>query len=395
MLDRSPSWSRVRKRAAGALLFPALLIVEACSSPQAPTPKPGLLPPGGPAPAGQPARGPAGPESAGSDEAEPDVLRCPAQDSDHSRAGERKMASGGRLCCLPRSPAPGFVPFDYNECLRSAAPALAPVLVPDRSLDLEPLLDRVAFDRGSAKLGGPLTGLAQRLTAKPGLQLYLHGTTRCGEARSEAAAARLAADRVAAVRNELTQHGVEDSQLVIQDRADFLRQRDDLRHNEVLTELDTSSVLLYGPRGNIAPRSTPPHSQCIPGAVAKLLLPTAELQGSRLAIEACHAARCAGAELALDTLREGDTVALALKGGLSAGAQLAWNQPDGAVLEVGTAMADKAKLASGDWFSLRVQVDGRVVLHVEEPLKYTQEKNFTASGGPCLRAQVRGDVPFL
>ncbi|MGK3968196.1 hypothetical protein WMF38_29040 [Sorangium sp. So ce118] len=377
------------------MLLPALLAVEACSSPQVSTPKQGLPPPGGPTPAGQLDRGQAGPGPTSSDGAMPELLRCPAQDSDSSRTGEWMMASGGRLCCALRSPAPGWQRSDVQECLRSAAPALAEPAILDRSLDGGPLVQPVRFDRGSAKLAGPLLDTAQLLTRHPDLQLFLHGTTRCGETASGAAAARLAADRVSAVRDDLTQHGVKDSQLVTQDRSEFLRTREDLLHREALALLDAPSVLVYSASHNMPfPPPPPLHHQCVPGAIATLLLPTAELQGSRLTIETCHAARCASAQLSLDTLRWGDSAVLALEGGLSAGARLTWNQPDGAILKVGTAMAE-ARLASGDWFSLRVRVDEGVVAHVEEPLKYTQEKNSTASGSPCLRAQVRGDVPFL
>jgi hypothetical protein len=328
-----------------------------------------------------------------SDGAEPEPLRCPTQDSDSSTTGDWVMASGGRLCCATRSPAPGWQQSDVEECLRSAAPALAKPVLLDRSLDGGPLLQPVRFARGSAKLGGPLLDIAQLLTTHPGIQLFVHGTTRCGETASEAAAARLAADRVSAVRNDLAQHGAKDSQLVTHDQSEFLRTREDLRHREALALLDAPSVLVYSPSSN-EPR--PPqslHHQCVPGAIATLLLPTAELQGSRLTIETCHAARCASASLSLDTLRWGDRLVLTLEGGLSAGALLSWTHPDGAVLRVGTAMG-KARLASGDWFSLRVKVDEGVVAHVEEPLKYIQEKNLTAWRGPCLRAQVGGDVPF-
>ncbi|AUX42657.1 uncharacterized protein SOCE26_040900 [Sorangium cellulosum] len=394
------SWSMRRDLSAGVLAPALLLVAQACGSPrpQASRPEPGPPRSIGASPAAAPERrdpdrpraGAAGSPPAG--EAAGPLLRCPARTSASTELGW-VMDREGRICCAPRVPAPGWKPASLKSCLEALAPGLAAPQYVTRSA--QPLLQEVVrFERGSARITSaePLDSAARILAADPEGRVSVLGTTRCGEAPSDAAAARLAADRVSAVQRELERRGVPASRLLAQDRDVFLRSRKDLDHEQALALIDSSAVILH---------ASPPQrrydmleqDRCLPGAEATLAIPPAELRGDTLFIEACHAARCATARISLESAGRGDRVALALDGPLSAGALLAWETRDRAVLEVRTVVEDGAALADGDRFSLRVWTDGGIVAQLEESLRYVRKPQYVGSREACPQARARGGAP--
>ncbi|WP_437481606.1 hypothetical protein WME75_38420 [Sorangium sp. So ce1014] len=399
---QKPSWNPCRARIAGAFGLAALLAVGACGSPQPSAPKAGL-PPSGAAPRAEASgRGSAGGDRPASpaDEAsaapapagagESGLLHCPTPGGDPAGAGW-VMGDEGRICCASRVPVPGWKPATLEGCLDAVAKGLAPPNYVVYPVESTPVQATIPFARGSCKLTrpAPLESLARLLAEYPDGKVVVHGTTPCGESPSEDAAARLAASRVAAVRGDLERRGVPASRLVTMDRDAFFSFRGEIHHEEAVVLASSPAVLLRGFPSK--PRKTElTGDRCLPGATAALSLPAEEMEGRALTIEACHAARCAAAQLSLTALRPGDRVALARSGQLSAGAFLAWKEQARWALDVRTVVEDEQALAPGDVFSLRVQVDGRPVAQVQEPLTYTREKQHPGSRYTCLQARVQG-----
>ncbi|WP_159397113.1 hypothetical protein [Sorangium cellulosum] len=403
-MTRVVPWRVCRERAARALGVTALVALAACGSPQPAAPQAGA-PSGGAPPASRPGREPAGQASRAPVSgvlAAPRLLRCPAPGG-AATWNDWVMAPDRRVCCAPRAPIPGWTAATRMSCLEAVSPGLAaePSYI---VLGVQPqtFVESVPFEPGSTRITSlSALGMAANILAHyPDAHLFALGTTRCGEAPSEAAAARLAADRVSAVRRELERLGRPASQLVTEDRAAFLRSREDLSHESALRLLDAPAVLLYSHHAPAPAKQRPGPLMgdvCLSGATATLALP-AQLHGDSLTVETCHAARCAAARLALDTLGAGNSVAFALDGELSAGALFTWLEPSGPVLQVRTVIEDEATLASGDWLSLRVRVDDSLVARLEQPLKYTRQtysssRRVPASRLTCLQARVEGDAP--
>ncbi|WP_434041472.1 MULTISPECIES: hypothetical protein [Sorangium] len=261
--------------------------------------------------------------------------------------------------------------------------------------DVEIQPTHVPFELGSTRIRSTehLDFLTEELpTMRPDARIFLTGATRKGETSSDAADRRLAAERVSAVRRELEKRGVTASRIVEQDEATLLCTRFEFTPGPLRMLLDSPVVLLYSTplkpetlRDNRTKTEEPP---CVPGAIATRFLPAAALEGDILRIEACHAGECAVARLALDTLGAGDQAVLALEGRLSAAARLTWEAPGGFALTVHTTFKDDRRLASGEWFSLRVQVDDEVVARFEEALLYTRNEQRTRSGRECRQARV-------
>ncbi|MGK3968197.1 OmpA family protein [Sorangium sp. So ce118] len=395
---RKPSWNPCRARVAGALGLAALVAAGACGSPQPSAPSAGL-PPSGAAPrVGAPGQDAADDSRASPASAAPapggaagaGLLRCPTPGGDSTGAGWL-MGDEGRICCASRAPVPGWKPATLEGCLDAGAKGLAPPSYVVHPVEKRPVQETIPFARGSSKLTrpAPLESLARLLSEYPDGNIFVHGTTPCGESPSEAAGARLAASRVAAVRGELERRGVPASRLLTLDREAFFSFRGEIHHEEAVALASSPAVLL---RAHLSkPRKTElTGDRCLPGATAALSLPAAEMEGDALTVEVCHAARCATAQLSLAAMRPGDRVALALSGQLSAGAFLAWKEQARWALDVRTVVEDEQALARGDVLSLRVQVDGRPVAQVQEPLTYTRDKQHPGSRFTCLQARVQG-----
>ncbi|WP_437906140.1 hypothetical protein WME95_49430 [Sorangium sp. So ce327] len=395
---RKPSWDSCRPRIAATLGLAVLLAVAACGSPQSSAPNAGpppsdaaphVEPPGHGAVGDGPAR-PASEASAPSDAGDSGLLRCPAPGSDSTGAGWI-MREEGRICCAPRAPVPGWKPTTLEGCLDAVAKGLAPPNYVVHPVERRPVYETIPFARGSSgpTHPAPLESLARLLSEYPDGNVLVHGTTPCGESPSEAAAARLAASRVAAVRGELERRGVPASRLQTLDRDTFFSFRGEMHHEEVVILAGSPAVLLRAYLSKPRREAELSGDRCLPGASAALSLPAAKMAGGTVTIEACHAARCATAQLSLAGMRSSDRVALALSGQLSAGVFLAWKEQTRWALDVRTVVEDEQTLAPGNVFSLRVQVDGRPVAQVQEPLTYTKEKQHPGSRFTCLQARVQ------
>ncbi|XYH96302.1 OmpA family protein [Sorangium sp. So ce1128] len=305
------------------------------------------------------------------------------------------MSRDGRLCCAPRYT--GYTPpwpskVNIESCLDALAPGLSAPKYVDHPITRTAFQEVVRFERGSDRIvvGEVLDNVVKVLADYPSGSVTLVGTTRCGEMPSEAAAAQLAQRRASAVRRELERRGVGASRIVVGDRGAFAQRRLDLSNEQRLLLVDSPSVILFSspekPRAVVLIED-----RCLPGVTAKLTLPATELRGNRLTIEACHAGRCATARVSLRTLAAEDRVVFALDGPLGAGAFLALKQPR-AELEVRTVVEAEEALAPGDSFSLRVQVDDRLVGRLDEPLTYARHKPHPGSRAACLQARIRADV---
>ncbi|WP_437730480.1 hypothetical protein [Sorangium sp. So ce1335] len=412
-----PPWGTCRRRPVEALMLAALAAAVACGGPPASAPDAeARLPRGAPPvhPPGPPERGararetqPVGAQapSQPARAAEPRLLRCPARDSADPGKGWVMDADSwvidpeGRLCCTPRH-APTTSRRGDLYCFEKVAPALAePSTLVIRRGDAEILPTHVPFELGSARMASMahLDFLTKELPKmRPDAPVFLTGATRRGETASDAADRRLVAERVSAVRRELERRGVPASRIVEQDEATLLCTRFEFTPGPLRALLDSPVVLTYSTPLRLETlrddRSKPEEPPCVPGAIATRFLPAAELEGDILRIEACHAGACAAARLALDTLGAGDKVVLALEGRLSAAARLTWEAPGGFALTVHTTFEDGRQLASGEWFSLRVQVDDEVVARLEEALLYTRNEQRTSSGLECRKARVPREV---
>ncbi|WP_438022557.1 OmpA family protein [Sorangium sp. So ce233] len=403
-MTAAPRCPARRGRASAALMVAALWAAGACGGPRASNPeatsgRSGEWPPAGLPGQWPPSQWPERPASdapvpAPEEPAEPGVLSCPSPRGASSAQGWA-MSRDGRLCCAPRYA--GYTPswpFEVNieRCLDALAPGLSTPKYVDHPVERTAFQEVVRFERGADRIvvGEVLDNVVKVLADYPSGSVTLVGTTRCGEVPSEAAAAQLAQRRASAVRRELERRGVPASRIVVGDRGAFTQRRLDLSNEQRLLLVDSPSVILFSspekPRAVVLIED-----RCLSGVTAKLTLPAAELRGSRLTIEACHAGRCATARVSLRTLAAEDRVVFALDGPLGAGAFLALKQPR-AELEVGTVVEAEEALAPGDSFSLRVQVDDRLVGRLGEPLTYARQKPHPGSRAECLQARVRAHV---
>ncbi|XXX73020.1 hypothetical protein WMF30_35760 [Sorangium sp. So ce134] len=409
-----PPWDTCRRRPVEALMLAALPAAVACGGPPASASNAEArlsrgAPPvhatergaRAPEPPPVPAQAPAQPVGA----TEPRLLRCPARDGADPGEGWVMDSDSwvidpeGGLCCKPRNAPPKSRRGD-RYCFEKVAPAFTePLTIVLLRGDAEIHPTHVPFELGSARITSMdyLDFLIKEFPKmRPDARIFLTGATRKGETSSDAADRRLAAERVSAVRRELEKRGVPASRLVEQDEATLLCTRFEFTPGPLRMLLDSPVVLLYSTplkletlRDDRRKTEEPP---CVPGAIATRFLPAAQLEGDVLRIEACQAGECAAARLALDTLSAGDQAVLALEGRLSAAARLTWEAPGGFALTVHTTFKDDRQLASGEWFSLRVQVDDEVVARFEEALLYTKNEQRTSSGLECRKARVPREI---